>query len=123
MHRRYRLRQRADFQRVRREGRSWAHPLAILWACRNDLDHSRFGFSVGRAVGGAVVRNRAKRRLREAVRRDLEHIAPGWDIVLVARAPIAQADFQAIVLAVRELLGRAGLMRNGQTVEQNTSVS
>lgn len=118
MHRRYRLRQQADFQRVRREGRSWAHPLAILWACRNDLDHSRFGFSVGRAVGGAVVRNRAKRRLREAVRRDLERIAPGWDLVFVARAPIAEADFEAIALAVRELLGRAGLMDSKQKPEQ-----
>lgn len=123
MHRRYRLRRRADFQRVRREGRSWAHPLAILWACRNDLDHSRFGFSVGRAVGGAVVRNRAKRRLREAVRRELERIALGWDLVFVARAPIAQANFEAIVLAVRELLSRAGLMRSGQPVERSTSTS
>lgn len=123
MHRRYRLRQQADFQRVRREGRSWAHPLAILWACRNDLDYSRFGFSVGRAVGGAVVRNRAKRRLREAVRCDLERIAPGWDLVFVARAPIAEADFEAIALAVRELLGRAGLMDSKQKPEQGASLA
>lgn len=110
MRRRYRLRKQADFQRVRREGRSWAHPLAILWACRNDLDHSRFGFSVGRSLGSAVVRNRVKRRLREAVRRDLEGIAPGWDLVFIARAPLATASFEAVVLVVEELLTRAGLL-------------
>ncbi len=109
MQRRYRLRKQADFQRVRREGRSWAHPLAVVWVSPNGLGYSRVGFSAGRALGIAVVRNRAKRRLREAVRHDLERIAPGWDIILAGRAPLARADYAEVVRAVRQLLTRAGL--------------
>jgi ribonuclease P protein component len=114
LRRQHRLRAQADFQRVRREGQSWAHPLAVLWACRNELEHSRFGFSAGRSVGGAVARNRAKRRLREIVRRELPQIAAGWDIIFTARAATVGAEFDAIALAVRELLRRAGLMNSRQ---------
>jgi ribonuclease P protein component len=110
MRRHDRLRKQVDFQRVRREGRSWAHPLVVLWACRNDLDYSRFGFSAGRSVGSAVVRNRAKRRLREIVRREHPQIARGWDVIVQARAPMAEAEFDAVVAAVRQVLGRASLM-------------
>ena len=109
MQRRYRLRKQADFQRVRREGRSWAHPLAVVWVCPNGLEYSRVGFSAGRALGNAVVRNRAKRRLREAIRHEQARIAPGWDIILGGRAPLAQAGWDEVVRAVRQLLTRASL--------------
>ena len=109
MNKRYRLTQSLDFQRVQGEGRSWAHPLAILRASPNHLDSSRFGFSVGKWVGKAVVRNRARRLLREAVRHRIERIQRGWDIVFVARSPIAQADYGQVDRAVEALLQRARL--------------
>lgn len=92
---------------MRRQGRSWAHPLLILAADRNELGWSRFGFVVSRRVGGAVVRNRVKRRLREAVHRHLDEVPAGWDVVLVARAPVATASFADIEAAVSRLLARA----------------
>lgn len=67
------------------------------------------GFTAGKKVGGAVERNRAKRRLREAVRARLPELARGYQLVLVARAAIRDAEFSAVQAAVDSLLARAGL--------------
>jgi len=109
MNRRHRLAHSEEFQRVRRQGRSWSHPLFVLLALRNDLAWTRFGFLVSKRIGKAVVRNRTRRLLREAGRLRLDRVAPGWDIVLIARTPIVQADFQSIGEALDLTLRRAGL--------------
>ncbi len=96
MERQHRLARSSDFSRVRKQGRSWAHPLLILSADRNELGTSRFGFIVSRRIGRAVVRNRVKRQLREAVRRHLAEVPPGWDYVILARVPIVEAPFAEI---------------------------
>lgn len=107
MKRRHRLTRQSDLLRVRREGRSWAHPLLVLSAARNELGATRFAFIVGRRIGKAVVRNRVKRQLREAVRRHLSEVPAGWDMVLLARGPIAGARFAEIENAVAEMLRRS----------------
>ncbi len=107
MKRLYRLTHSADFARLRKQGQSWAHPLLILSMDRNDLEWSRFGFIVSRRIGKAVVRNRVKRQLREAIRHHLEEFPRGWDVVIIARAPIAEARFAEIENAVMRMLARA----------------
>jgi len=105
----YRLRGRSQFDQARRQGKCWTHRLVVLCVVPNALGSSRFGFSVSKRVGGAVVRNRVRRRLREIVRLRLPAIASGWDVVLIARPPIAQAQFGQIETAVERLLQQAGL--------------
>jgi ribonuclease P protein component len=111
MRKKYRLRAAADFQRVRREGANWAHPLLVLAALPNGLEHGRFGFVVGRRIGKAVERNRIKRRIREGVRVRVQQgeIVAGWDMVFIARQPIRDASFQQVDQAIGLLLRRAGL--------------
>lgn len=108
MRRDQRLRKTKDFAAVRREGRSWPDRLLVLAARRNDLEVSRFGFSVGRRVGKAVVRNKVKRRLKEAVL--LTQVQQGWDIVLIARRDASSADFHRLKRSVTGLLRRAGVL-------------
>lgn len=108
---RYRLRGSARFAEVREKGKSVAHPLAVLIALPNDLPYSRFGFSVSRRLGKAVKRNRVKRLLREAVRLQLSSFAPGYDVILIARAPLRDAKFAAVYEAVGQLARRAGIWR------------
>lgn len=77
-------------------------------ALPNQLAFSRYGFSVGRRVGGAVVRNKVKRRLREILRP--LSLQPGWDIMFIARPRSAVFDFASLEKAACGLLERAGLL-------------
>jgi ribonuclease P protein component len=111
MKKRLRLRKNSDFQRVRRKGHSWTHPLLVLCALHNNLGYSRVGFSASKWIGGAVVRNRAKRLMREATRLRLTMIADGWDVVMIARQPMREANFHQVDQAVEQLLRRARLLK------------
>lgn len=95
----------------------------ILAADHNDLHIARFGFVVSRKVGKAVVRNRVKRRLREAVRKHLAEIPSGWDIVILARPPSAEARFAEIESALVQTLARAASWLNAPpaAVEQGST--
>ena len=77
----------------------------------NNLPYSRFGFSVSNRIGNAVVRNRIKRRLRECMRLRQDAILPGWDLVLVARQPIRDANYHEMDAACARLVRRAQLLR------------
>ena len=110
MKRAHRLRHTADFRRVRAAKRSWAHPLLVLYAAPNDGRATRVGISVGKRVGGAVVRNRVRRRVREAVRLRHPELRPGHDLVFIARPPSAEADWPALRGVTDELLRRARLL-------------
>ena len=110
MNRRFRLASSADFKRVRRFGKSFAHPLVVLIALRNELEQSRFGVAAGRSVGNAVERNRAKRLVRAALQPLIPSIKPGWDIVCLARHPLPSVKCQDVQTALTALLKRAHLI-------------
>jgi ribonuclease P protein component len=86
-----RLTRRADFDRTRRQGQAQGTPMCVVIALRRDSGPPRIGVAAGKRIGGAVQRNRAKRVLREGVRSLYPSIAPGWDIVLLARSPVLSA--------------------------------
>ena len=112
MKRRFRLTRSTDFQRVRRIGKSYAHPLVVFIAAPNEMQQARVGVVAGRAVGMAVQRNRAKRRLRACIDQWLPSLPSGWDLIFLARKPMDQAGFSEICAAVQLLLKRAGLLHD-----------
>lgn len=106
----HRLTKDRDFRRVRGEGKSWGQTSMMLFARANGLEVSRYGFVVSKHIGKATVRNRVKRLMREAVRQFHPQIPPGWDLVLLARKPIAGRTYWEIVATVEELLNRSRLV-------------
>ncbi len=107
----YRLTRSDDYARVRREGRSRAHPLLILAAAPNGGEATRVGLTVGKKIGSAVARNRVKRVLREVARARLERLRPGYDVVLIGRPDTAGAGLEPVGAALDGLLRRADLLR------------
>ncbi len=110
MKRRFRLTRSTDFERVRRTGKSYAHPLVVLVASPNAEEKIRVGVVAGLKVGGAVQRNRARRRMRAVIHDLLPSLQPGWDLIFIARQPISEARFEDIQAAIARLLRRAGIL-------------
>ncbi len=101
-----RLTSTTEFRRVRRTGKSYAHPLVLLIASRSAGEQYRYGVTANRSVGGAVKRNRAKRRMRTALR-EFE-LNPGWDLILSARPGLGEAPWDELTRAIGNLLKKAG---------------
>jgi ribonuclease P protein component len=104
----FRLTRSEDFKRVRRTGKSYAHPLVVLvvQAC-DACTHVRVGVTAGKTTGSAVHRNRAKRLLREALRPYLTSFTSGLDLILIARPPLVTATLADTRAALENLLRRA----------------
>jgi ribonuclease P protein component len=90
------------------KGSSWASDLIVMKALPNGLELSRYGLSVSRRVGKAVVRNRLKRQLREILRS--APFKPGRDIIFIARPRAAAASFAGLEKSVQGLLARAKIL-------------
>jgi len=96
--------------RLAEGGVARSHPLLVGRFVRNDLDQTRFGFATGKRLGGAVVRNRVRRRIREALRVMAPSFQPGWDVLIIARPAIVEADQDALVGALRRVLRSGGVV-------------
>jgi ribonuclease P protein component len=88
-----RLVRRGEFDAVYRAGKRRSSSHFTVFFRANQLPVSRFGFSIKKALGGAVVRNRIRRRIREIVRCHRMEIPAGWDIVIHPKSSVARAEF------------------------------
>jgi len=104
----YYLKKPADYRLVYREGIPKTDYLLVLKTRLNGQKITKIGIVVGKKIGGAVVRNKVKRRLRSIVSSLI--LKEGNDIVLITRPPIAHADYTQISDSVSKLLLRAELI-------------
>lgn len=104
-----RLLRHADFERVYKQGRRhFSHHMTVFYLRREEELGLRVGFTVGRVLGGAVDRNRMKRRLREAVRADWPSYDFSVDVVINPKKSLLNADFDEIVKEVAAAFGVIG---------------
>jgi len=116
-----RLLRHADFERVYRQGRRhFSASMTVFYGARLTTDISRqpgprVGFTVGKALGGAVERNRMKRRLREAVRLCGVPAEVAADVVINPKKSLMKADFADVVNEVKRAFSVIELKLSGKT--------
>ena len=108
MRRELRLRSSRRFSQIHQEGRSWANSYLVLKVLSNGADKTLFGLVTTRRLGGAVVRNKIRRRLREILRD--APVKVGWDLVFIARKRKEVPRFNDLKGAAHNLLHRAKLL-------------
>ena len=110
MKERYTLKQNSDCRRLYARGRSAVGPAMVLYCRKNGREENRLGFTVGTKLGGAVVRNRVRRRLREIYRLNEDKLRPGYDIVVVARVRAVHSRFDQLERQFLSLASKLGLL-------------
>jgi ribonuclease P protein component len=99
-----RLVRRSEFDAVYRGGKRRSNSHFTIFVRANDLALSRFGFSIKKALGGAVVRNRIRRRLREMVRCHRQEIPAGWDFVMHPKSSVASTPLPVLTAELLRLV-------------------
>ena len=97
---------RAEYDAVYREAKRRSSRQFTLFVRPNGLPISRFGWSIKKALGNAVKRNRIRRRLREILRMHRHEMASGWDVVIHPRASVATAEFAGLALELVKVMPR-----------------
>lgn len=110
--RQYRLKKKYQFNYTYRAGRAYGGKYVVLYVAPSKNKNVKFGISVSKKVGVAVVRNRTKRRISEVLRGLAESINPNCNIVVVARTSCATAQFAAIKADITNLVTKANLLRS-----------
>jgi len=102
------LTQKRQFEEIYSRGGAWVNRLLVMRASPNDMLYNRYGFSVSKRIGSAVIRNHVRRLIRENIRQ--VKIRSGWDIIFIARNPVAKSNYNTIKIAIIDLLQRANLL-------------
>ena len=105
------LKENSLFRRLYARGKSAAGSCLVVYCRKNGTGTNRVGYTVSKKLGGAVVRNRIRRRLREIYRTHEEEFLPGRDIVVVARSRAAAASYRQLERSMLTLSARLGLLQ------------
>lgn len=117
------LKQNHLFRRLYQKGKFSSGRCLVVYCRKNGLPYNRLGLTAGTKLGHAVVRNRIRRRIREAYRLSEERYVLGYDIVVVARHRAVDADYQEIAQCLAKQMEKLGLIRKETTHEAADAVS
>ncbi len=105
------IKENRTFSYLYRRGKFISSDCLILYFRNNRFENNRLGVTVSKKVGKAVIRNRVRRRIKEAYREIEKSIPSSCDIVIVARSTAAEADYKKILSALKYLFKKAGLLQ------------
>ena len=99
------LKKNSDFQKVYRQGKSYANRYLVMYVLENHTEGNRLGISVSKKVGNSVVRHHLTRLLRESYRLHEEMFHSGWDIVVIARVSAKNEGYHKLESSLLHLGG------------------
>lgn len=111
MEKKLRLKSNRDFRNTYDKGKSFANKYLVIFFRKNGLDNSRLGVAVTKKLGNSVIRNKVKRRIREAYRLNNHRIKEGFDIVILSRVGAKDVGYKEIESALLHLLKLAKLLK------------
>lgn len=104
------LKRKKDFDNLFNKGRSTASHYLVLYWNPNTKGKNRYGFSISKRIGKAVVRNKLKRRLKEIIRKNIDSCkVTGYDILIIARRPVNNLDYNGLKKNLLSLFKKANL--------------
>lgn len=111
MNRKYSIKKNKEFQNVFKKGKSVANRQFVIYQLVKEEETIRFGLSVSKKIGNAVMRNRIKRLMKEVLRELTPELYQNRDIVIIARKPTANMDYQEIKKSLNHVLKVAKLFK------------
>ena len=112
MNQRFRLTKSTDFNKIKKNGKTYLNPIVKMMVNENGLTNSRFAIITSKFIGNAVERNRCKRRLRAVLNQNRNKYASGWDFIFIVRKRFLTSNSSEIQAAVEDLALQAGLLKN-----------
>jgi ribonuclease P protein component len=107
LHKDWRISRGKEYSGIYKKGRRIAGQYMIVFLKENQLARNRFGIVTSKKVGNAVIRNRAKRQIREVIRKNLNNLPNSYDMVVVARFNIKAVVFELIEKDFLRLMRKA----------------
>ncbi|BFH71695.1 ribonuclease P protein component [Paenibacillus dendritiformis] len=112
MQKKYRLRDRSDFSRVYRYGRSFAnHQLVLYVFHRPQVERFRVGVSASKKIGNAVMRNRMRRMIKEIVRREADRIIDHVDLIFIVRKGATEMNYDQLTKSVQHVMRKGSVFK------------
>lgn len=108
------IKQNHEFRRLYSKGKSAVTPFMVVYCRKSRLDHNRLGITVSTKLGGAVVRNRCRRRIRELYRLAQPRMKQGYDVVVVARSRAYDAPHRKLQAAFDRALAQLDLLAEAE---------
>lgn len=114
LNKKFRLKKKYQFNYVYRVGKTVGGKLMVIYFCPSKNANIKVGISVSKKIGHAVVRNRKKRQIREAISPWLNRLKPNFNIIVVAKTSIVDAHFNEIKSELSYLLKKSNLKENNE---------
>lgn len=110
MEKKFRLRKNCEFQHIYKVGKNYWNRNIILYKMKNNLNETRVGFTISKKIGNAVIRNKTKRRMREAYLRSICDLKSGYDLIFIPKKHIVDISFEELEKSIRHILKISGLL-------------
>lgn len=112
MKKKYIVKEHVDFTKIINKGRYFKGNCFILYTLKNDLDHYRFGISVGKKVGNAVIRNKVKRQMRMIIDNYKKNYQNGMDYIIIIRSNFPNLEYLNIINSFESIINNMNRSKN-----------